>query len=109
MFNKSVFVCIAALLFSASALADEEYYVKPPVIPERLESGDSIEPDVNIIQKDDKIIEEYRLNGHLYMIKITPSKGYPYYLMDTDGDGSFETTQHELNGMLVPQWILFRW
>ena len=33
------------------------------MIPEPLQSGDSIEPEVNIIQKDDRIIEEYRVQG----------------------------------------------
>jgi hypothetical protein len=44
------------------------------------------------------------------MIKVTPSVGKPYYLTDTDGDGSLETRQFELDsGLLVPNWILLEW
>ena len=65
---------------------------------------------INIIQKKDRTIKEYRLFGRLYMIKITPTLGFPYFLTDTDGDGSLETTQHELDsGLLVPSWVLLKW
>ena len=44
------------------------------------------------------------------MIKVVPTKGIPYYLVDTDGDGSLETRYNRLqDGMLIPAWILLRW
>lgn len=67
------------------------------------------EPEVTIIKRKEEIIEEYRLNGQLYMVKITPNKGYPYYLIDTDGDGSFETRRNELDNPPVTQWKILRW
>ncbi len=80
----------------------------PPPMPAEAEEG--LEPEVTIIRKDDRTIEEYRLNGQLYMIKITPSKGYPYYLVDADGDGNLETRRNELDPrILVPSWVIFRW
>ncbi len=54
-------------------------------------------------------VEEYRVNGRLYMIKITPAKGFPYYLIDTDGDGDLDSRRNDLQGRPVNQWILFRW
>jgi Protein of unknown function (DUF2782) len=112
MFNKIAIVCALALLMTVAVRAEDTKSImeKPPVIPEPLQSGESIEPEVNIIQKEDRTIEEYRVNGRLYMIKVTPSVGKPYYLTDTDGDGSLETRQFELDsGLLVPNWILFEW
>ncbi len=112
MFNKIAIVCALALLMTVTVQAEDTESVmeKPPVIPEPMQSGDSIEPEVNIIQKDDQLIEEYRLNGKLYMIKVTPAVGKPYYLTDTDGDGSLESRQFELDsGLLVPNWILLEW
>jgi hypothetical protein len=112
MFNKIAIVCALALLMTVTVRADDTESVmeKPPVLPEPMQSGDSIEPEVNIIQKDDRTIEEYRVNGKLYMIKVTPSVGKPYYLTDTDGDGSLESRQFELDsGLLVPNWILLEW
>ncbi|MCX4187611.1 DUF2782 domain-containing protein [Methylophaga sp. OBS4] len=112
MFNKIAIVCAVAVLMTANVwAADEESIMeKPPVIPEPLQSGESIEPDITIIQKEDRTIEEYRVSGQLYMIKVTPSVGRPYYLMDTDGDGSLESRQFELDsGLLIPNWILLEW
>jgi hypothetical protein len=55
-------------------------------------------------------IEEYRIAGHLYMIKVTPEKGPGYYLVDSDGDGNFDTRKGGLNSQIaVPQWVLKRW
>lgn len=72
--------------------------------------GGAAEPEVTIIQSEGKRIEEYRVNGQLYMIKVTPVKGPPYYIVDTDGDGTLETRRNDLApDMLTPQWILFRW
>ncbi|PCJ31979.1 MAG: hypothetical protein COA90_04440 [Gammaproteobacteria bacterium] len=107
MFNKTAIVCAVALFMSANIFAAD--IEQPPVLPEPLRSGESIEPDINIIQKDDRVIEEYRINGQLYMIKVTPTIGIPYYFIDTDGDGSLESQQHELAGHIVPNWILFKW
>lgn len=68
-------------------------------------------PEVTIRQRGDRgSVEEYRAGGVLYMIKVVPAKGVPYYLVDTDGDGSLETRYSELeDGMLIPAWVLLRW
>lgn len=84
---------------------------EPPVLPDPLESGEAVEPDITIIHREDVIVEEYRINGQLYMAKIIPAVGPPYYLIDNDGDGHLET---RLGGQLqdeiaVPQWVLFSW
>ena len=36
------------------------------------------------------VIEEYRVGGLLRMVKITPARGVPYYLVDRNGDGRLE-------------------
>ncbi len=80
----------------------------PPVIP--TDDRDSIEPEVTIIRQEGRTIEEYRVNGQLYMVKVTPSRGPSYFLVDADGDGNLETRQNELDPkILVPSWIIFRW
>lgn len=54
--------------------------------------------------------EEYRHNGRLYMVKVTPRKGYAYYLIDSSGDGLFDVRHANLRSQLtVPQWVLKRW
>jgi hypothetical protein len=29
------------------------------------------------------------MNGKLYMLKVTPPHGVPYYMLDNNGDGSW--------------------
>jgi Protein of unknown function (DUF2782) len=71
---------------------------------------DLMEPEVTITKRDDAVVHEYRINGQLYMVKIIPSRGYPYYLMDADGDGLLESRYNQIDpALLVPRWMLFRW
>jgi uncharacterized protein DUF2782 len=105
------------LLFASTALmagnsnpGGLEPVPEPPELPDPLETGENIEPVVTIIRKDDAVIEEYSVNGSVYMIKVTPAVGPSYYLIDNNGDGNFSTKKHELDqDIVVPQWILFRW
>ena len=81
-----------------------------PALPQTGPAGEDMEPDVRIIKKDDATIEEYRMNGQLYMVKITPGIGPPYYLIDGDGDGRLESKYNKLDpGIMVPQWMIYRW
>ncbi len=68
------------------------------------------EPEVVISPRDDGQVKEYRVNGRLYMIEITPAKGPSYFLVDTDGDGSLETRQSgTATGIQIPKWTLLNW
>ena len=82
----------------------------PPDLPNRLEDGQPIEPEVTIVRKGDAVIEEYRANGRMFMVKITPKVGKPYYLLDKDGDGNMESRMSDLyEDFVVPQWVIFSW
>jgi hypothetical protein len=84
--------------------------VKVPTIPvEENDSRNIPQPEVRIIRKKDTVIEEYRVNGHLRFVKITPSVGVPYYMVDTDGDGVLETRENDLDNPPINQWILLEW
>ncbi len=83
---------------------------EPPDIPEPVQSGEALEPDITIIRREKQTIEEYRISGRLYMIKIIPKFGLPYYLLDTDGDGNMDVRRSDLErGMQIPQWVIFSW
>ncbi|TDJ19106.1 MAG: DUF2782 domain-containing protein [Gammaproteobacteria bacterium] len=83
---------------------------EPPVLPDPVESGEALEPEITIIRRDDAIITEYRVNGNLYMVKIVPAFGPPYYLIDRDGDGQMEGRINDIyDDIIVPQWVLFSW
>jgi len=87
-----------------------EDFAEPPPPPDPVVSGEPLAPEVLIIQKEDRTVEEYRINGRLYMVKITPSVGPSYYLMDNDGDGTMEHRMSQIySDFVVPKWVLFSW
>lgn len=99
-----------ALLLLLPALAQSEEPVVTAVPPTGLEEDDQLEPEVRIIKKDDAQIHEYRLNGQLYMVKIEPAIGVPYYIVDMDGDGELESRYNQIDpGLVVPMWMIYRW
>jgi hypothetical protein len=65
-------------------------------------------PEVTITTEKDQTVEEFRANGRLYMIKITPRHGVPYYLIDDRGDGKFVRQESLDSGLRVPQWIIHK-
>lgn len=83
----------------------EEIQPPPPMTDEAV-----LEPDVTIRRRGEDTVEEYRLNGRLYMVKITPSIGPSYYLIDNDGNGLFDKHMSQVyEDFKVPQWVLFSW
>lgn len=91
-----------------AALVSTAVHAESEVTPD---PGDGASgPGVTIIQRDQDTIHEYRAGNQLYMIKVVPKVGAPYFLVDTDGDGNLETRRNELDADVVtPQWVLFRW
>ena len=75
--------------------------------PPRVPAGDaSLEPEVTIKQKEGAKVEEYRVRGKLYAMKVTPAVGPPYYLIDDRGDGNFIRRDNLDGGLRVPQWVI---
>ncbi len=110
--NVARLLFLPALLLAGYTLAADKAPVPntapPPTPSERAQ--EQIEPEVNIIQRSGETIEEYRINGKLYMIKVTPKHAPAYYLVDTDGDGSMDSRSSGLEeDLLIPSWVLLRW
>ncbi len=68
----------------------------------------SDQPEVTITKQTEQTVEEYRVAGKLYMIKITPKIGKPYYLVDDRGDGKFSRQESLDSGFRPPRWVLHR-
>lgn len=75
----------------------------PPAEP----SNTELEPEITITTKGTEMHEEYRLNGRLYMIKVTPTKGKPYYLIDQEGSGNFRRSDFDTR-LSIPMWVIKR-
>ena len=79
--------------------------VPPP--PPGIDSWDAtLEPQVTIKKAEKETREEFRLNGRLYMIKVTPTSGVPYYLIDQQGDGDFLRSETVGPKTRPPMWII---
>lgn len=66
------------------------------------------EPQVTIIKQTEQTVEEFRSGGKLFMIKITPKHGVPYYLVDDRGDGKFSRQEGLDDGTRVPRWVIHK-
>ena len=79
-----------------------------PLMVQAADDAPSADPDVTIRKDGDKTIQEYRQNGFLYAIKITPKHGKPYFLVRADGtDDNF--IRSDQPDMLIPAWKIFEW
>ena len=82
--------------------------VPPP--PPGMEAFDAaLEPQVTIVKAEKETREEFRIKGKLYMVKVTPSVGKPYYLVDRQGDGSFVEADIAPNPIRPPMWVIHSW
>jgi hypothetical protein len=109
--KRTLLATLLLLALPYGAVAEEPAPLPaPPNLPPQVESGEVLEPEVTIIESDKGTIQEYRINGRLYMVKITPVAGPPYYLLDNDGDGTMDVRQEAHPAKIaIPQWVLFSW
>lgn len=82
--------------------------LQPPEFTAETDTAPVDEAGVNIIKQTETTVEEFRSGGRLYMIKVTPKIGPPYYLVDDRGDGKFARQESLDSGLRPPQWIIHR-
>jgi len=68
--------------------------------------NEELEPQVTITRRGEDKVEEFRMSGKLYMLKVTPPHGVPYYLLDNVGDGSWVRQNSIESGVRVPMWVI---
>jgi len=68
--------------------------------------NDSLEPQVTITKRGEDKVEEFRMNGKLYMLKVTPPGGTTYYMLDERGEGSWIRQDSRDSGLRVPMWVI---
>jgi hypothetical protein len=66
----------------------------------------ALEPQVTITKRGENKVEEYRVNGKLYAMKVTPPNGPPYFLVDEAGNGVMSRRDSLDSGLRVPQWVI---
>ena len=111
-----LFLLLALPLLTQPVLAQEKSKLpsdlqpvpKPPPPPPGFDLNPALEPQVTITTRGEDKAEEFRVGGKLYMIKVTPKHGVPYYLVDDKGNGGFTRMDNPDIGLRVPQWVLFQ-
>jgi hypothetical protein len=110
-------LAVLALLFAATAAAQSQSRPVPPGSkpleeppPPPIVQGDPApEPQVTTRKEGANTVQEYRIKGKLYMMRVTPPGGRPYVLVDHKGDGQFKAQDNLDSGLRVPQWVLLEW
>ncbi len=100
------FVATSALAQTSKPADLQPLPAIPPPPPEIVPFDSALEPQVTIRKREGDTIEEYRRDGRMYMIKVTPPHGVPYYLVDTQGDGNFSRMETLDDRTRVPMWII---
>jgi hypothetical protein len=106
--RQSIVLLAALAVFPAVAQqpAGLTPLLEPPPPPAGLQLDPSLEPEVTITKRGEDKVEEYRVHGKLYMQKVTPSHGVPYYLIDSRGDGTWSRQESLDSGLRVPMWVI---
>jgi len=110
-----IFSALLALAAQDAAATEKttEPAAKEAPVPEKIpaKTGDDDTTTVKIRTRDNgDIVEEYRQGGIVTMVKVTPTRGKPYYIMDNNGDGRLDRADAEAAGGVVPvSWIIATW
>lgn len=102
-------LCAALSAFAADRPLNLQPIPEPPPPPAGLELDPTLEPQVTILKRGADTVEEYRIGGKLYMIKVTPPHGRSYYLIDERGDGRMTRQDSFDSGIRVPMWVIHSW
>lgn len=98
---------LAALPIAAGAADEKPPKLEPvPEIAPPPGVTDELEPQVTITRRGADKVEEFRMKGRLYMIKVTPRHGKSYYLVDQRGDGLMRRYDDLSPNFVVPMWMV---
>ena len=112
MQQKLGLILLACLALCAEAATNLPPNLEPvpdvPPPPIGAVDKDVAEPEVTIVKKGADTVEEYRIHGELYMLKVTPAHGKSYYLMKEDQGSDWTRMDGPNPPLVVPKWVLFR-
>ena len=106
--------CLAALAATLAATAGGAYAQAGDVpIPKKQPPPAGSEepaPSVTIhTGKNGDRIEEYRQAGKVYMVRVVPVRGKPYYLYDDDRNGRLDRSDADRHSIDPVYWTIYEW
>jgi hypothetical protein len=104
----AILLCCTAMTVAAQSKPPRlEPIPEPPPPPPGMELDPSLEPQVTIQRRGTETVEEFRIGGRLYMMKVTPAGGsVPFYMIDERGDGNFTRRDTYDTGTRPPMWVI---
>src|SRR6266851_4137478 len=103
----AVGIALSAAAETAPPPPQLEALPEAPPPPHEIANDPELAPQITIIRRENETLEEYRVNGRLTMVKVTPRQGRPYYLVAGGADGAFIRRDSLDTGLRVPLWVLF--
>ena len=106
--RRLILVLLSAVALNVAAqtsLPKLEPIPEPPPPPAGA-SNEALEPQVTITKRGEDKVEEFRMSGKLYMLKVTPPHGVSYYLIDNTGEGNWIRQDSRDSGLRVPMWVI---
>jgi hypothetical protein len=98
---------LAAVTGLASAAAAQDVPIPPKAPAPPSEEG---APTVTIRSSENgDRVEEYREAGKVYMVRITPAHGKPYYLYDDDRNGRLDRSDADRHTIAPVYWTIYEW
>jgi hypothetical protein len=110
MIMRAKLLMLTALLLAMPAVADQtppppKAAPVPEIAPPPGVSDAEMEPQVTISHRGQEKIEEYRVKGKVYMVKVTPRYGKPYYLVPSP-NGQMVRHNDLSPNFVVPMWMI---
>jgi Protein of unknown function (DUF2782) len=104
----TIFLLLSSLSLNTFAVHLQPIDLHPvPEASVTYDNSDEVdETEIVITTKQARMIEEFRVANQLYMIKVTPRIGAPYYLVDSLGDGKFARQNSLDSGFRPPRWTI---
>jgi hypothetical protein len=104
---RSVLMLSLSSIAQAQAPAPQDVPIPPKEPPPATDEGI---PQVSIrATENGDSVEEYRQNGKVYMVKVTPKNGVPYTLYDDDKDGRLDRSDAEKNDISPVYYTIYEW
>ena len=105
-------IILAALFVFATGVQAKSAPTLPPgapalpdVPPPDLTVDVTDEPAIVSERNGDLLQEKFIRRGKVYLIKVTPDKGKPYYMVDEEGNGQFVRKDELDPNMWKPTWL----
>ena len=104
---SSIVLTALAGIAQAQVPLNQDVPIPPKAPPPQTDEG---APTVTIRStRDGDRYEEYRQNGHVYMVRVVPARGVPYTLMDNDRDGRLDESDIARNDVSPVYYTIYEW